>query len=328
MESTSNVRVRSRSRNADRVLSGRQGLDDSHAWAKGSSEPAKLDALNKMLGEPEARIACAAKITKDTVRAGAPVASEASGIAFTKETGGALNKSHSSVAMIGDLDAMITETENEIQACISKREFNSLESLEVRKRELQCQKRDMELCGDKKAFAAGTDCGLLGVSEKAVSVEVAEMDARIVALDMAIDRCVRERKFSGLVALEEEKQKLVKEIEKLKSQVPVKGRVTTRGGIEPGVTCNEVDAREADIVAKVAELDERIVAVDMAIEKNIRNRKYSGLEALDEEKQKLVEETNKLKSQVPVRRETFGRSAHETGATGNGVGGSQATVAV
>ena len=45
MESTSNVRVRSRSRNADRVLSGRQGLDDSHAWAKGSSEPAKLVAL-------------------------------------------------------------------------------------------------------------------------------------------------------------------------------------------------------------------------------------------------------------------------------------------
>ena len=75
MESTSNVRVRSRSRNADRVISCRQGLDDS--------EPAK------MLGEPEARIACSAKITKDTVRAGAPVASEASGIAFTKETGGA-----------------------------------------------------------------------------------------------------------------------------------------------------------------------------------------------------------------------------------------------
>ena len=85
--------------------------------------------------------------------AGAPVASEASGIAFTKETGEALNTSHGSVAMIGDLDAKITETENEIQARISKREFSSLVSLEARKRELQCQKRDMELCGDTKAPA-------------------------------------------------------------------------------------------------------------------------------------------------------------------------------
>ena len=50
------------------------------------------------------------------------------------------------------------------------------------------------------------------------------------------------------------------------------------------------------------ELDERLVAVDMAIEKNIRNRKYSGLEALDEEKQKLVEETTKdtVRAGAPV----------------------------
>ena len=80
-----------------------------------------------------------------------------------------------------------------------------------------------------------------------------------MALEVVIETCVKDRKFSGLAALGEEKRKLVLVKEKLQSHVLLNGEATTRGVIEPGVTCSGVDSREADIAVKVAELDERIV---------------------------------------------------------------------
>ena len=74
------------------------------------------------------------------------------------------------------LDAKIKETEDKIQACVSKREFKELTSLEAQKTEFQRQKRDMELCDSKEASVAGAVCGLMNASDDSVSVKIAEID--------------------------------------------------------------------------------------------------------------------------------------------------------
>ena len=112
-------------------------------------------------------------------------------------------------SMMVALDAKIKETEDKIQACVSKREFKELTSLEAQKTEFQRQKRDMELCDSKEASVAGAVCGLMNASDDSVSVKIAEIDERIVALEVAIEACAKERKFSGLAALGEEKRQLV-----------------------------------------------------------------------------------------------------------------------
>ena len=131
------------------------------------------------------------------------------------KTDGTSYKPHSSLAMMVALDAKIKETEDKIQACISKRDFKLLESLEAQKTELERQKRDMGPCGSKDTSVADAVCGLMNATDDSVSIEIAEIDERIVALEVAIETCLRDRTFSGLEALDEEKQKLVEEAKKV-----------------------------------------------------------------------------------------------------------------
>ena len=76
----------------------------------------------------------------------------------------------------------------DVKAYLSfQHEFKLLESLEEQKTELQREKRDMEPCDSKEASVAGAVCGLMNASDDSVSVKIAEIDERIVALEVAIE---------------------------------------------------------------------------------------------------------------------------------------------